>query len=304
MTARRRIKAFAERLLASAPSVRVFGRVPADGLLVLAYHNVISARDAAGADASLHLPVSEFASQLEVLEREADIVSLRSVSGSGRRPRVAITFDDAYAGAVQNALPLLARRQWPVTVFVSPGMLGGRSFWWDCVRRAGSPFLPADFRRRALEVHGGRDANVRTAALDEGLVVAEPPLESRTATEQDLRDALEANPHLTLGAHTWSHVCLPTVGSEEASLEIRRSLEWLQAFGTRGVPFLAYPYGSHSAAVHAIATSAGAERAYRVDGGWSRPGGGPLHAMPRLNVPAGMSPAGLTLRLHAIVPSQ
>src|SRR5213079_1926770 len=51
----------------------------------------------------------------------------------GRRPRVAITFDDGYRGAVCIGVPELARRDVPATLFVVPGFVGKGPFWWDAV---------------------------------------------------------------------------------------------------------------------------------------------------------------------------
>lgn len=280
---------------------RALRRVPRNGLLVLAYHNVVSSPAHAGADVSLHLPVGEFRSHLAILAEEAEVVPLTDETTASSRPRVAITFDDAYFGAVRNALPLLAERGWPATVFVSPGRLGGESFWWDCIRYDDAVGTAESFRNAALELYGGRDGAVRRFAVGVGLALDEPAAESRTAALGDLVTALGANQNLTLGAHTWSHVCLPTIAPTEAEDEVRRSIEWLSAFGERGLPFLAYPYGAHSKDVERISEAAGAVRAFRVSGGWSTASRQRGFSWPRANVPAGLSPAGLLLRLYGVV---
>lgn len=297
---RRTSKHLLEGLLGWKPLRPLFGRSEHDGLLILAYHNVVSADGAEYGDASLHLPLDRFAEHCAMLEEEAEVVALGAPPVRGARPRVAITFDDAYAGALKNALPLLARRRWPATVFVSPGLLGAKSFWWDALRRSGRRGLPADFRQRAMFECGGRDDEVRRCAATLGFEVVEPPAEALSSTEAQLEEALRENPHLSLGAHTWSHVCLTAVPADEAKREIRASLEWLQRFGARAIPHLAYPYGEHSAEVGVIAQAAGSARSYRVDGGWSRPSD-PGQAVSRLNVPSGLSAAGLSLRLHGIL---
>jgi peptidoglycan/xylan/chitin deacetylase (PgdA/CDA1 family) len=42
---------------------------------------------------------------------------------------IAITFDDAYASVVSNALPLLAQRGWRCTIFAVTAHLGGTNAW-------------------------------------------------------------------------------------------------------------------------------------------------------------------------------
>lgn len=294
----------AKRLLESAldfgPLRSFIGRTVPDGVLVLAYHNVVSSDRLEYGDASLHLPIERFVAHCEMLADQAEVVALGSQLAHADKPRVAITFDDAYAGAVKNALPELARRQWPATVFVAPGLLGGRSFWWDSLRRGGKRVLPAEFRRRAMFDCGGRDGEVRSVARESGFELLDPPDEALSSTEGELEAALRGNPLLTLGAHTWGHVCLTAVPVEEADYQIRQSLQWLQRFGGRSIDHLAYPYGEHSPQVEEIARAAGCNRSYRVDGGWSR-ASDPDQAVPRLNVPAGLSAAGLSLRLHGIL---
>lgn len=304
MSARSRAKHLVERTLTWAPIRERLARVPADGVLVLAYHNVVTGSEVEYGDASLHLSVDLFEQHCEILAAHADVVALGAAPLGSPRPRVAITFDDAYVGAVLNALPMLARRRWPVTVFVSPGMLGGQAFWWDSLICRGRRSLPAEFRARALVQSGGRSPDVMARALADGFSCSPPPAEALTASEGQLREALRDNPLLSLGAHTWSHVCLSSVDRAEAEREIRASVDWARGFGTQGISQLAYPYGAYSAEVEGIAAAAGSCRSYRVDGGWSRPGRDPEQAVPRLNVPAGLSAAGLGLRLHGIFASE
>jgi peptidoglycan/xylan/chitin deacetylase (PgdA/CDA1 family) len=105
---------------------------------VLAYHNVVPAESRKGGDVSLHLAFDTFRRQLDYLGRHTSVVSLADVLGESPaampetdRPRVAITFDDAYADAMQIALPELASRGMPATVFVAPALLGVDCTWWD-----------------------------------------------------------------------------------------------------------------------------------------------------------------------------
>ena len=73
--------------------------------LVLAYHNVVPDGAEAFGDRSLHLPLSRLRQQLAALEATHEVVSLDELETPARteRPRAAITFDDAYAGANRRA---------------------------------------------------------------------------------------------------------------------------------------------------------------------------------------------------------
>lgn len=270
---------------------------------MLAYHNVVPAGETAGGDRSLHLPETAFARQLDELLRSADVVPLEALAPdrgaaaaeSARRPRVAITFDDAYVGAVTVGLDALARRGLPATVFVAPGLLEGRSFWWDALGDG----LDEPTRRTALETLRGEDAAIREWAARHGRPLAASAEHARGATLGQLRRAVERG-GVTLGAHTWSHPNLAAVDEATLRRELGEPLPWLrQRFPEATIPWLAYPYGLESPAARRVAAESGYRGAFRVDGGWLRPGEAPF-GLPRLNVPAGLSLDGFRLRLAGV----
>ncbi len=151
--------------------------------VVLAYHNVVPVGERPAADRSLHLSERAFKAQVDLLERNAEIVPLSELLVGGRRearlPRVAITFDDAYRGAIQIGLAELARRGHPATLFVSPGCLGGEGFWWDRISAPGTGFLPESFRAAALTAAHGRTEAVLTLAHSGGLAIGVVPAHDR-----------------------------------------------------------------------------------------------------------------------------
>jgi peptidoglycan/xylan/chitin deacetylase (PgdA/CDA1 family) len=286
--------------------------------LVLAYHNVVPDDWTAVGDRSLHIAQSRFAAHLETIIARCDVVPLAALAdrdsdapGVGhdgahddrerRRPRVILTFDDAYHGTLTLGVEALARRALPATIFVPPGLLGNGSFWWDAA--SGPDGLDAERRAQALDRGRGVDADVRRllAPLPDGLGEA-----TRPGTAAELAAALTASPSLTLGAHTWSHANLTRLAPAELADEMTRPLEWLSTHvdPSRVVPWLTYPYGFESPAVRDAARVARYNGAFRVDGGWLAAGSrDDRFALPRLNVPAGMSSRGLGLRLAGLMGS-
>lgn len=274
---------------------RVRGRA-----LVLAYHNIVPDGLPPVGDRSLHLPVSVFRAQLDALTEETDIVPLPELMAGApsRRCRAAITFDDAYAGAVELALPELARRRIPATLFVAPGCLGADGFWWD--RYAGPSGEWASGERDVLltRFHGAEE-QVRTRARDTGWHATEPPAWLRVAREDQVLAAATA-PGLTLGAHSWSHPNLASLDPADLGPELDRPLAWLKQHAERALPWLAYPYGLSSPSVATAARAAGYEAALLVTGGWLPKRIEDRFSLPRWNVPAGISLAGFRLRLAGL----
>jgi peptidoglycan/xylan/chitin deacetylase (PgdA/CDA1 family) len=262
---------------------------------VLAYHNVVPEGQRASGDRSLHLPQRLFAAQLDTLVRRHDVVPLGDVLtprvGRPGRARVAITFDDAYRGAVTAGLEELAKRGLPATIFVTPDFLGGASFWWDVL-----PNVP---RERALDEFVGMDRCVRDWARQEGFPQADVADHSTAVSEEELR-AASSQGGITLGSHSWSHPNLARLDDAELTEELARPLRWLRTRFADVIPWLSYPYGLSSPKVEEAAKSAGYEAALLIAGGWVPRQPSDPYALPRLNIPAGMSVAGFDLRISGL----
>ncbi len=266
--------------------------------LVLTYHNVVPDDCSSFGDCSLHLPRRTFVRQIEQLLRTHAIVPLEEVltpAPSGRRPRVAITFDDAYQGAIAIGVEELARRGVPATLFVVPAFVGGRSFWWDALARDEGGGLDPVLRTRALQELGGKDRDVRRWAEAQGLRLAAVPEWALVASEGELRTATR-HPGITLASHTWTHPNLLRLSPAELQEELSRPLDWLRRRCTSVVAWLSYPYGLASPSVEAAAAAAGYVAALSLDGGWFTPNRVNRYAVPRVNIPSGLSAHGFALR--------
>lgn len=292
------LKSSLEHLLMLGPARwarrRVRGRT-----LVLAYHDIVPRGERPSGDRPLHLRQEEFGAQLDVLAREADVISLAELdSGApGGRPRVVITFDDAYAGALTAGIEELSRRGLPATIFVAPGLLGRRDLWWDALADIGE--LTAATRERLLHEFRGEDSQVRSWARASGIDLSASPAWAHGGTEEQLRAAVDAG--CSLGTHSWSHPNLATLQQDELREELVRPLTWLRERFPRALPWMAYPYGLESPGVRTATRAAGYVGAFLVGGGWMA-AGDDRWALPRFNVSAGLSLAGFRIRLAGLLP--
>ncbi|MFO7261781.1 MAG: polysaccharide deacetylase family protein [bacterium] len=302
---RQRLKASLEAILTGGGVAAVARRIRARGGIVLAYHNIVPEGEEPAGDRSLHLPVEEFRAQLDALVETHEVVPLDEVlrprPGRSPKPRVAITFDDAYRGAVTCGVAELWARGLPATVFVAPAFVGGKTFWWDSF--ATEPYGPgAALREYALNQLRGVDSEIRRWAAESGIEPRPVPPHACAASEEELAAALR-HPGLTLGSHTWSHPNLIRLSAAEAATELEQPLRWLRERFERVGPWLSYPYGMSSPEVEAMAMRTGYAAALRVTGGplprrQTRP-----YALPRTNIPAGLSPRGFTLRAAGLFDS-
>jgi peptidoglycan/xylan/chitin deacetylase (PgdA/CDA1 family) len=86
-------------------------------LVILYYHDIPAATRA------------RFAHQMDKLRRSATVVGADWRGGPVKGRVCAITFDDAFVSVLDNALPELAKRQLPCTIFVPVGALGRAPGW-------------------------------------------------------------------------------------------------------------------------------------------------------------------------------
>jgi len=280
----------------------IVGRAGRPSVVILAYHNVLPDGAGLAGERSLHLDQSDFAAQLDMICETHDVVPLASALDPAPtgRPRVVITFDDAYLGAVTSGFHELAKRSLPASMFVPAGMLGGEGFWWD---RLSDPegSLDPEVRDRCLVALGGRQYAILDWAVGAGLAVHVMPEHCRPADEATLRRESEAA-RITIGSHTWSHPNLAALRPSEAVGEVNRARQWLRSRFAAYVDYVAYPYGFSQDGVLGTDVDR-AEAGLLIAGGPAllrgRRTSGP-DRIPRVNIPRGMSLDGLALRLAGL----
>jgi len=285
-----------ESALASRPVNRFTRRRLNGQRLILAYHGVIpDGADEAG-ERSLFITQRDFRAQLDMLAEFADVAALDVLDEEGDgRPRIAITIDDAYRGAVCEGVHELNRRALPATIFVAPGRLNDHVFWWDALARNGT--LDSRVRHHALHELSGDDERIRNWAGSLGLPISDSvPGYARTASIAELKEAVRSR-GITVGAHTWSHANLSTLNVTDVIAEVSRPKAWLHnEFPGKTLAWLAYPYGHDSEIAHSALIHSSYAGALKIDGGWHRANRVARFARPRLNVPSGLSVAGLKAR--------
>jgi peptidoglycan/xylan/chitin deacetylase (PgdA/CDA1 family) len=217
-------------------------------------------------------------------------------SGSDRRPRAVITFDDAYVGALVAGVEELERRGLPATFFVTPGFLGGEGFWWDLLADRGL----GDARDHCLWALQGRHDRIMTWAAERGKRADTMPSHALPCDHATLFSVAH-NSGITFGAHTWTHPNLAALPDAEVAAELGRSRDWLREQPVHYVNWLAYPYGLSNSVVTAAATEF--EGAFLLHGGLVRKRGryDLPHALPRINVARRLTLDGLRLRLTGLL---
>ncbi|MGH7822007.1 MAG: polysaccharide deacetylase family protein [Candidatus Binatia bacterium] len=211
-------------------------------------------------------------------------IAARLAQGKSLPPGAcAITFDDGWRDNHDFALPALAGRGLPATIFVVTDRVGtGGAFWPDevCRRMAG---LSSSARRALLAPLGVPPHGEPAAALlahlkglsDEarGRFVDRLRAESRDpgALARELMDWSEldrvARAGIDIEAHGASHAILTLAPPAEAERELRSARERLRERGHGRHALLAYPSGAYDEAVKQLARGAGYSAAFTTQTG-------------------------------------
>ena len=170
---------------------------------VLLYHRVSDdVRD------NLTVGVEQFECQMRLLREHCEVLSIEQVLATasprrGRRPLVAVTFDDGYLDNFSNAVPILRRYRIPCAFFVSTGIVASNRQFPHDVRRGNPPIdmMNWDHLRR-------------------------------------MRDW-----GFTIGSHTVEHIDCVAENEDRVRSELARSRDDLARELGPLTPLFAYPYG-------------------------------------------------------------
>jgi peptidoglycan/xylan/chitin deacetylase (PgdA/CDA1 family) len=246
-------------------------------LTVLAYHRVVDHDDSAFDTYCRNVSATpeEFRVQMDYAAEHFHPVTLEQVAaaldGGPRLPRRAllVTFDDGYRDNLVSALPIMAERGIPMTVFLATSFVGGNcAFPWDfaayCFHHTArsSAVLPvageaswSSAREREQALGCWLEALKRLpdetraeaiAALPEclGVTVPRDAFAGLCLDWGEVRAMAAAG--VAFGAHTQEHPILTRVPPERARREVAGSKHRLEAELGTPVSAFAYPNGGRA----------------------------------------------------------
>jgi len=163
--------------------------------------------------------IGRFARQLDALVKFAKPISISRMKTFERGGRyVFVTFDDAFRGFKQWALPELSKRQIPVLVFVPTGYLGQRSAWYD---------------------YGGDN-----------------PVGEEVMSKDELKEVATSE-FVEIGSHSVHHRNLVELTLDDVRLELEKSRDDLQMILGKDINSFSFPYGSFTDREVSLARDAG-----------------------------------------------
>jgi len=183
--------------------------------LIIYYHN-IQKKD-----------LDKFEKQMAYLTANRRVVKpsqIKTVSSLDSEIIVGITFDDAFTGILENALPILKKYGLNAAIFVPTANLGRRPDW------------------------SLKDDSVNT---------------TETIINQQQLKAID-NKSFELFSHTASHPVLTRIDDEALKTELVESRQMLEKITNRQVSAISYPYGACNKVVSAAAAEAGYKLGFTI----------------------------------------
>ncbi|MBN1123712.1 MAG: polysaccharide deacetylase family protein [Sedimentisphaerales bacterium] len=136
----------------------------------------------------------------------------------GRRPKVCVTFDDAFSNLFDNAFPTLRQLDICATVFIPTGNLGAQPAW--------------------------------------EMPLGHPEAGERVMTEEEIMQMLQDS-HLGIGSHSRTHARLTSLSGNQLNREMIESKQELERLTGRQIWQMALPHGSFDDHVILAAKEAG-----------------------------------------------
>ena len=198
----------------AASVLRLVGSKPPPICVVLYYHAVAAERR------------GRFAAQMDRLLRHAKPIAAdhRGPLESGNR-YAAVTFDDGFISVLQNALPELASRRIPASIFVPTGSLGRPPIWI-------------------------KDPNA--------------PNRKETVLSEDELKSLKGTELVTIGSHSVNHPNLVKSEPARARAELADSKSALERILGVEVTVFSFPHGAHNESLVQMAREAGYRRVFTI----------------------------------------
>jgi peptidoglycan/xylan/chitin deacetylase (PgdA/CDA1 family) len=293
-------------------TTRAHRRLDGSCAAILNYHRVIPESQARRdfVEPGVYVTPESFGQQLDWLNRYFRVLPLHEVGRAllDRRSlperACSITFDDGWQDNYEHALPELARRGLPATIFVVTRRVGSDgAFWPDEVCRRVAPLSERDQHELASRLGVGVGPPTLNDLLE---FLKRQPEDDRNEVLDELRSHTEAprsrgrelmnwdelgrlsGAGIDIESHGATHAILTGLRHDQAVAEMRDSLADLRARGLGRHGLLAYPSGGYDGGVMKAAREVGYRAAVTIEDGLASKASD-VFALPRLCVHQGIA---------------
>ncbi|HSU27766.1 MAG TPA: polysaccharide deacetylase family protein [Chitinophagaceae bacterium] len=187
------------------------------------------------------------------------------------RMNICLSFDDGFANNYQYVLPLLEKYRVPASFFITGIRDAGDDILWnDFIRMAAKEGYLSDpdrkelvstLRLKGFEVKAAAMRALELAGFNKQSIETEHWLQM---TEEEIKN-LSASPWATIGSHGYYHNDLAKIPAHHAADEMERSKKFLERVTGKNINAFAFPYGTFTTEVLALAKEKGFTRILGTD---------------------------------------
>lgn len=305
-----------QRAIDWSGSSDVYGRfVRPKGAVIMSYHSVPGADEAAWIDPSNAIAPEVFRKQMRFLAAHRNVIAMSRLAEmlrngeSPRRGTVVLTFDDGYLDNLRVAAPILTSLRLPATFYLATGYVERTESQW--VDRLYAAFRTRTREALALEhrvVTGGWALDRQSAEayriLCQGLIRAswserhtvladvEQQLRSSTTPMRltlswdDVRALLAQSPMVEIGGHTADHIDLTAHDDKRCADEVLRCANDIERETGHRPEHFSFPYSRLSPQHRRMVEQAGFRSAIGGPATGLACAGTDLFALPRSSISA------------------
>jgi peptidoglycan/xylan/chitin deacetylase (PgdA/CDA1 family) len=247
-----------------------------DKFLIVAYHGVVPQPDLN--INYRHISLEEFKQHLQFYHEYFEVLSMKQIQNKEfktNRPKLVITFDDAYKNVFKYAMPLLEQYQFYSSVYVVSNSLVSTGYllwpdYIDILKLKGVKSLCFDddifgLTERGYEMEGLHiydyfkakgSERLKYVALLKDTIIEKFGAEIfeneyfRLINKAELIDYKERFPMVVWGSHTTDHYNLSNIDAALVGFELNHSKLVLEEILGIEVEEIAYPDGSYNAEVY------------------------------------------------------
>ncbi|WP_185267752.1 polysaccharide deacetylase family protein [Halopseudomonas xiamenensis] len=295
---------------------------------ILMLHRVLPDEQAAGMPHRQALCIGQqsFDHLLYWLRRHFDCLPLETLldEPTGKRPRIALTFDDGWRDNALYALPLLQQHGVPASIFLSTDFIGTHQrFWWESIGETLWAYPQSDISQPLRQQLAQLPPPDRLLYADQSharsLCLASYLQQLKRLTPEQLQSLADLCPEPTqphamdwqqvvqleqsglirFGPHGASHAILPRLAQQQLEEDLQRSHRALHHYCVAPLPVYCYPNGDHNASVRDAVARLGYRHALSTAPGLISKDSQPL-ALPRIDLShnAARTPSMLAWRLY------
>jgi peptidoglycan/xylan/chitin deacetylase (PgdA/CDA1 family) len=254
----------------------------ARGCRILLYHGICKSKPFQFN--TLFLKLKSFETQLRFYKKYFNVVSLDDYYHqrfSNEKFNICLTFDDGFANNYKYILPLLERYQIPAAFFITGISEAGYDILWNDVLSIAYKYGPEKIPFDKEEYIKGRDDKYISSSASKLLadVLRRTGFERKAEmmevlssfknkaekdywlqmTEEEIK-MLSGSKWVTIGSHGYYHNDLAKLPLAIAKEEIIKSKTYLEKITGKQLNAIAFPYGTYTREVVAVAKNAGFTR--------------------------------------------